>query len=226
MIPLVGYADRLSVRPGETIRFHVSNGTGAEVVPPSIVRVISADVNPAGPGIRTVAVDATVRPIAPCQPQSVAPGSYAQANLGAALEGLGSLTVVATICPTRIAGEDRPILTAFSKIGGGFGLVVAKDGSACASLAGSDGPLSGYPAAALGRWRMGRVWMTWDATARRSPWDSSHSSAASRTVKRLATSRAETLARVPASGSGRPGGWPSGRSTAHQARVCSTASPT
>ena len=117
MTPLAGYADRLSVRPGETIRFHVSNGTGAEVAPPSIVRVISADANPTGPGIRTVAVDATVRPIAPCQPQSVAPGSYALANLGAALEGLGSLTVIATICPTRIAGEDRPILTAFSKIG-------------------------------------------------------------------------------------------------------------
>ena len=72
MTPLAGYADRLSVRPGETIRFHVSNGTGAEVVSPSIVRVISADVNPAGPGIRTVAVDAAVRPIAPCQPQGVA----------------------------------------------------------------------------------------------------------------------------------------------------------
>ena len=69
--------------PENTIRFHVSNGTGAEVVPPSIVRVISADVNPAGPGIRTVAVDATVRPIAACEPQSVAPGSYALANLGA-----------------------------------------------------------------------------------------------------------------------------------------------
>ena len=166
MTPLAGYADRLSVRPGETIRFHVSNATGAEVAPPSIVRVISADVNPAGPGIRTVAVDATVRQIAPCLPQSVAPGSYALANLGAALEGLGSLTVIATICPTRIAGEDRPILTAFSKIGGGFGLAVAKDGSVCASIARSDGALvrisTGVPLAD-GGWA--RVWMTWDAAA-------------------------------------------------------------
>src|SRR3954468_2668595 len=128
MTPLAGYADRLSVRPGETIRFHVSNRTGAEVAPPSIVRVISADVNPAGPGVRRDAVDATVRQIAHCVPQSVAPGSYALANLGAALEGLGWWTVVATICPTGIAGEDRPILTAFSQIGGGFGIKLAKDG--------------------------------------------------------------------------------------------------
>jgi N,N-dimethylformamidase len=166
MTPLAGYADRLSVRPGETIRFHVSNGTGAEVAPPSIVRVISADVNPAGPGIRTVLAAASVRPIAPCQPQGVAPGSYASANLGAALERLGSLTIIATICPTRIAGEDRPILTAFSKIGGGFGLAVGKDASACASIARSDGTLVRIctrEPLADGGWV--RVWMTWDATA-------------------------------------------------------------
>jgi N,N-dimethylformamidase len=166
MIPLAGYADRLSVRPGETIRFHVSNGTGTAVTSPSIVRVISADANPAGPGIRTVAVDATVRSIAPCVPQSVMPGSYAVANLGAALEPLGSLTVIATICPTTVADTDRPILTAFSKTGGGFGLTVAKDGSTCALIRGTDG----FPAKIIsvgvpllnGAWA--RVWMIWDAT--------------------------------------------------------------
>ena len=31
MLPLTGYADRLSVRPGETLRFHVANATGADV---------------------------------------------------------------------------------------------------------------------------------------------------------------------------------------------------
>src|SRR5262245_7733915 len=165
MTPLAGYEDRLSVRPGETVRFHVSNGTGAEVAPPSIVRVISADVNPAGPGIRLVAVDATARQIAPCGPQSAAPGSYALANLAAVLEGLRSLTVIVTICPTRVAGVDRPILTTFSRTGGGFGLALAKDASACASIVGSDGALArictGVPLAD-GGWA--RVWMTWDAT--------------------------------------------------------------
>src|SRR4029078_12881269 len=132
MTPLAGYADRLSVRPGETIRFHVSNGTGAEDAP-SIVRVMSAAANPAGPGICTVTIDATVRPIAPCRPQSVTPGSYASVNFGSALAGLRSLTVVATTCPTRTAGKERPIVTAFSKVGG-FGLALAEDGSVCASI--------------------------------------------------------------------------------------------
>ena len=43
--------------------------------------------------------DASVRAIAPCQAQTVTPGSYGVANLGTALEGLGALTVIATICP-------------------------------------------------------------------------------------------------------------------------------
>ena len=50
MLPLTGYADRLSVRPGETIRFHLANATGAEI-DAKLVRVICADANPAGPGI-------------------------------------------------------------------------------------------------------------------------------------------------------------------------------
>ena len=86
------------------------------------------------------------------------------ANLGGGLERLGSLTVIATICPTRIAGEDRPILTAFSRRGGGFGLAVAKDGSACASISGSDGVTSVSTGVALPDGAWARVWMTWDAT--------------------------------------------------------------
>ena len=31
MLPLAGYAERLSARPGQTLRFHVANATGAPV---------------------------------------------------------------------------------------------------------------------------------------------------------------------------------------------------
>jgi hypothetical protein len=48
-----------------------------------------------------------VRTIASSAPQGVFPGSYGVADLGDSLERLGSLTVIATICPTRIADEDR-----------------------------------------------------------------------------------------------------------------------
>ena len=164
MIPLTGYADRLSVRPAETIRFHVSNATGSEIASAAIVRVISADANPAGPGIRTVKVAASVRAIAPCQAQTVTPGSYGVADLGTALEGLGALTVIATICPTSIAGAPRPILTAFSQQAGGFALAIAEDASACATIGGAGGALSKISTGlGLREGAWARVWMTWDA---------------------------------------------------------------
>src|SRR5687768_11666639 len=52
---LVGYADRLRVQPGESIRFMVSSE------PPryraDIVRLIHGDANPKGPGIKEVVVE-------------------------------------------------------------------------------------------------------------------------------------------------------------------------
>jgi len=163
MIPLTGYADRLSVRPGESIRFHVSNATASPVAPALIVRVISADANPAGPGIRTEQVDALVRNIAPCLPQTARPGSYGVADVGNALASLTGLTVIATICPTRVAGKSRPILTAVSRTGGGFALAIAADGSVCARLGTSQGTTLTGARLPEGAWA--RVWMTWDAAA-------------------------------------------------------------
>jgi N,N-dimethylformamidase len=163
MIPLTGYADRLSVRPGESIRFHVSNATARPIASASIVRVISADANPAGPGIRTQKMAALVRNIAPCLPQTARPGSYGVADVGNALASLTGLTVIATICPTRVAGESRPILTGVCRTGGGFALTIAPDGSVCARLGATrDTGLRGAPLLE-GAWA--RVWMTWDAAA-------------------------------------------------------------
>ena len=54
-IPLIGYADRWSARPGETVAFKVSSRS-AEPYRARMVRVISADPNPAGPGIKEEAV--------------------------------------------------------------------------------------------------------------------------------------------------------------------------
>ena len=47
---LAGYADEISVMPGDTIRFMVSCDPGPECVHASLVRLISADDQPGGPG--------------------------------------------------------------------------------------------------------------------------------------------------------------------------------
>jgi N,N-dimethylformamidase len=109
MIPLVGYADRLSVRPGEALRFHVSNATGAEVSA-RLVRVISADANPAGPGIRLEAVPARIVELSAARAQTTMRGSFAIVDLGAHLAALDDFTLSATIWPTRLGHGVQPIL--------------------------------------------------------------------------------------------------------------------
>ncbi|MEM6849347.1 MAG: hypothetical protein AAF580_14980, partial [Pseudomonadota bacterium] len=50
MLDLTGYTDRLSARPGETIAFKLSS-VGPDPVNARLVRVVSADPNPDGPGL-------------------------------------------------------------------------------------------------------------------------------------------------------------------------------
>ena len=52
MLKLIGYADRFSVAPGETIRFMVSALEG-QAYRAEIVRLIHGDANPDGPGFKS-----------------------------------------------------------------------------------------------------------------------------------------------------------------------------
>lgn len=58
MIPLIGYADKLSGRPGERVAIKVSSELGG-TYRAELVRVISGDPNPAGPGVHTAPIAAT-----------------------------------------------------------------------------------------------------------------------------------------------------------------------
>ena len=49
-LPIVAYADRLSVQPGETIQFMVSSKHGRYLA--EILRLFHSDPNPSGPGIK------------------------------------------------------------------------------------------------------------------------------------------------------------------------------
>jgi N,N-dimethylformamidase len=100
MLALAGYADRLSARPGETIDFKLSNATGMPVQA-HFVRVISADPNPAGPGIREerLAIDV---PALMVDAHPVPRGSYATVDLGDALQDMRDFTLVLSMQPTRL----------------------------------------------------------------------------------------------------------------------------
>ena len=108
MLPLAGYAERLSARPGQTLRFHVANATH-EPVSARVVRVRCADPNPAIGGVQTEPVDLPVELLATPGPQPVPSGSYAV--LGpAGLLGQGTACTVALLVQPTLALARRQVL--------------------------------------------------------------------------------------------------------------------
>ena len=105
MIPLVGYSDRLSARPGETIAFKVSSHLDAPY-DAHLVRIISADPNPEGPGIVEEDLSAIFAASYASRAQPFAPGSYARSDTEARFPDLSGITLLATIWPTLPSARD------------------------------------------------------------------------------------------------------------------------
>ena len=100
MLEIIGYADRFSVAPGETVRFMVSSYK-ERPFKAEMVRLIHGDANPQGPGFKTAPVRSAIERRYPGRHQTIAAGSYAEIPPATALESLDSFTVAAMIWPTR-----------------------------------------------------------------------------------------------------------------------------
>ncbi len=121
MLPLTGYAERLSARPGETLRFHVANATGAKVEA-RVVRVRCADANPAIGGITTQPVALAVTTLAEPGPQAVPSGSYAFVAGAGLLAGVGDCSLTIRIYPTRQMARRQVIASGLEAGAGGIAL--------------------------------------------------------------------------------------------------------
>lgn len=84
MIPLTGYSDRLSAAPGERIAFKISS-TAAGPYRARLARVIHADPNPAGPGVKIEDLAARFAIERPSRVQPLAQGSYVRVDAATAL---------------------------------------------------------------------------------------------------------------------------------------------
>ncbi|MFN3744110.1 MAG: N,N-dimethylformamidase beta subunit family domain-containing protein [Hyphomicrobiaceae bacterium] len=135
MLPLAAYADRMSVRPGETIAFKVSSMDDAPYTA-RLVRVISADPNPAGPGILEEPVEADFARSYRGRFQPVHAGSYGIVEQGIDLGAAGSLSLIATIWPTRPgSGRRQGVLSVYDPaVRRGIALAIGEDGSVEAML--------------------------------------------------------------------------------------------
>ncbi|MEE8500410.1 MAG: hypothetical protein V3S27_07525, partial [Kiloniellales bacterium] len=163
MIPLIGYGDRLSVRPGETIEFKVSSQDPAPFQA-SLVRIVCADPNPAGPGIQELPVAADFARSYPSRAQAVAPGSYGRVAASGPLGSLDDLTLVATVWPTTPEAGEQGVLARFDPgTGAGFALALGADGSATAILGQASGaPLRVSVGTRLRPRTWTRIWASFD----------------------------------------------------------------
>ncbi len=127
-IPIIGYCDPLSVRPGQTIGFKVSCATEG-AFSARLLRSICADANPDGPGIVEEAVEASLTGDYRARQQAFNPGSYALVQQGPAVEG--DVTLAATIWPTLPGDGEQAILSA-----GGLELYLDSSGALAASAGG------------------------------------------------------------------------------------------
>lgn len=122
MIPLTGYLDRISARPLEAVGVKVSSQLAAPY-DVNLVRIVCADPNPAGPGMRLVPVPGALIGRYPSSVQPVRPGSCAVIDTpGLALPT--AWTMVVRVQPGLVAAGPRPVLAL-----GGMVLLAGPDGA-------------------------------------------------------------------------------------------------
>jgi N,N-dimethylformamidase len=164
MLPLTGYADRFSVAAGETIAFKVSCAVAGSYQA-RLVRVISGDPNPAGPGIRERDVPAPFAGSYPSRVQRVPLGSYARVPDAPALQALTSFRAEATIWSTTPATGRQGIIAKWdAATGAGFALWIDARGAGA-----SIGDGRGAAEVEVGRPLRERAWyrvsMSYDAAS-------------------------------------------------------------
>lgn len=140
---LVGYADRMSVQPGETVNFMVSSELPEYRL--DIVRLIHGDPNPAGPGIKEIVIDTAINGEYEGKRQELPFGSYVAVPDDSALQLTGSFTFTAWIAPTSPGlsfGTPGPqgLLTKWSETDrSGYGVVIDETGRLALWLGSDDG---------------------------------------------------------------------------------------
>jgi N,N-dimethylformamidase len=127
MLQIIGYADRMAVRPGETIEFKVSCEAGAASYRAGILRLICGDDSPEGPGFKVRPVEALLAASYPGRRQPINVGSSVRIPGAPALDRLGSFTITANIWPTT-PGKGEQLLIGRADGATGFALVIGPAG--------------------------------------------------------------------------------------------------
>jgi N,N-dimethylformamidase len=131
---IAGYSDRISVQPGETIRFMVSCSEPT-TYRARLVRVVSGDLNPRGPGVKLPAVASAIDGTYRGRPQAINAGSYVLVPAAPPLAALAGFTVQAMIWPTTPDRGEQVLLSCWSAARqAGFELLIDEGGAAALRL--------------------------------------------------------------------------------------------
>jgi len=142
---LLGYVDKLSVRPGQTLEFKVSSKS-SEPFSARLTRSISADPNPDGPGIVEEDASAFFEPQQfPSNDQPFFPGSCAIARSQISLDADAAVVFSAAVYSTLRTDRPQSVLSV------GFH-DLCLDASGAASLRVGDVSVSTERPLSLGRW--------------------------------------------------------------------------
>lgn len=124
---IVGYSDKLTVQPGESIKFMVSCQSSKYNA--QLVRLIHGDKNEKGPGFKEELIHCESNGEYKGIVQELHPGSYAIVPNDIRLNPNGSLTIHTWIYPTRIGRSVQGILTKWDdSINAGYAIYLDDSG--------------------------------------------------------------------------------------------------
>ena len=125
---LVGYTDRLSAAPGDTVRFMVSSEHPRYRA--DLVRLIHGDESPAGPGYKEREVPSAINGEYPGRSRPIHSGSYVHVPSHPKLDALASFSVTAWIFPTTPTAGLQALVSRWTDDPApqGFALVIGPNG--------------------------------------------------------------------------------------------------
>lgn len=160
MLKILGYPDRFSVRPGETIRFMVSSAL-SDPYRADFVRIVHGDVNPDGPGYKEVPVEGPSSGTYPSRVQDIHPGSSVVVADGPKFAGLASFHLQCMIWPTLPMRGEQGLIAKWSPERGGFALILDDAGAPALRLGDGKG---GAATVSTGAPLIAREWYRIDAS--------------------------------------------------------------
>jgi len=162
-LPITGYLDRISGRPGDQVAVKVSaQGDGSYEA--SLIRIIHADPNPAGPGMKLEPVEAGFVGRYPARAQEIDLGSYARMPGHPRLAGPRLLAGL--LMQPWLVREERSVLMACQGAEGtGWSLQASRAGLFFSYDPGDGSRSELFLPTALHRRCWYRVWAGYDRTA-------------------------------------------------------------